>query len=80
MNNEVPLSRRACLRASGLAVTGAVLAGGVSAAPTGVPAKRQPIKIGQIGTGNQHAYKIRTLRKLNDLFEVVGFVEDDPKL
>lgn len=43
-----------------------------------VPGKR--IKIGQIGTGNQHAYKMGTLRKLTDLFEVVGFVEDDPKL
>jgi len=42
--------------------------------------KRPPIKIGQIGTGNQHAYKMSTLRKLPDLFEVVGFVEDDPKL
>lgn len=41
---------------------------------------RQPIKIGQIGTGNQHAYKIASLRKLTDLFEVVGFVEDDPNL
>jgi predicted dehydrogenase len=80
MNNEVPSSRRAFLRASGLAATGAILAGGVSAAPKGVPAKRQPIKIGQIGTGNQHAYKIGTLRKLTDLFEVVGFVEDEPKL
>lgn len=46
----------------------------------GAPAKRKPIKIGQIGTGNQHAYKMSTLRKLPDLFEVVGFVEDDPKL
>jgi hypothetical protein len=41
---------------------------------------QQRIKIGQIGTANQHAYKIGTLRKLTDLFEVVGFVEDDPKL
>ncbi len=80
MTNEMPFSRRAFLAASGLAATGAVLPGGVSAAPNGSPTKKQPIKIGQIGTGNQHAYKMRTLRKLTDLFEVVGFVEDDPKL
>ena len=78
--SEIPFSRRALLTASGLAATGAVLSGGVSASQDGIPARRQPIKIGQIGTGNQHAYKIGTLRKLTDLFEVVGFVEDDPKL
>ncbi len=80
MNNEMLFSRRAFLAASGLATTGTVLLGGVAAAQNGVPAKKQPIKIGQIGTGNQHAYKMGTLRKLPDLFEVVGFVEDDPKL
>ena len=80
MNNAMPFSRRTFLAASGLAATGAVLPGGVSAAPNGIPATKQPIKIGQIGTGNQHAYKIGTLRTLTDLFEVVGFVEDDPKL
>jgi len=51
----------------------------VSAARDGIPARRQPIKIGQIGTGNQHAYKMGTLRKLTDLFEVVGIADDDPK-
>ena len=40
---------------------------------------KERIKIGQIGTGNQHAGKIGTLRKLADLFEVVGVAEDDPK-
>ena len=81
MDSEIPSSRRAFLTASGLAATGMVLPGGVSAAlDDETPTKKQPIKIGQIGTGNQHAYKIRTLRQLTDLFEVVGFVEDDPKL
>jgi predicted dehydrogenase len=37
------------------------------------------IKIGQIGTGHAHAYKIGTLRRLTDLFEVVGVADDDPK-
>ena len=77
--NEAPLSRRALLAAAGLAAAGAALPRGLSAAPEEAPAKKEPIKIGQIGTGNQHAYKIRTLRTLPDLFEVVGFVEDDPK-
>lgn len=81
MRNEIACSRRTFLTASGLAATGAVLAGDASAIPDAPPAQsRQPIKIGQIGTGNQHAYKISTLRTLPDLFEVVGFVEDDPAL
>jgi len=57
-----------------LAVAYAALPG----AAVGVSAKPQRIKIGQIGTGNQHAGKIGTLRKLTDLFEVVGIAEDDP--
>ena len=81
--NEASLSRRtllasAGLAAAGLATAGAALPRGLSAAEE-TPGKKRPIKIGQIGTGNQHAYKISTLRKLTDLFEVVGFVEDDPK-
>jgi predicted dehydrogenase len=80
MNHETPFSRRAFLTASGLAAAGALLPGGLSAVQGGAAAKGQPIKIGQIGTGNQHAYKMGTLRKLTELFEVVGFVEDDPTL
>lgn len=80
MNNEIPVSRRAFLTASGFAAMGALLPGGASAAQDGIPPKRQTIKIGQIGTGNQHASKMGTLRKLTDLFEVVGIAEDDPKL
>jgi len=44
----------------------------------GAPVKRKPIKIGQIGVGNQHAYKIGTLRKLPELFDVVGLAGDHP--
>ncbi len=80
MSIEASFSRRVFLAASGLAATGAVVPRRGSAAPEGPLAKKQPIKIGQIGTGNQHAYKIASLRKLTDLFEVVGFVEDDPAL
>jgi len=80
MKNETSFSRRAFLAASGLAAAGVVLPGGASADAGGAAVKRRPIKIGQIGTGNQHAYKMGTLRKLTDLFEVVGYVEDDPKL
>ncbi len=36
------------------------------------------IKIAQIGTGHMHAYKIGTLRKLTNLFEVVAVADDDP--
>jgi predicted dehydrogenase len=78
--NPTLFSRRTFLTASGLATAAAVLPGGLFAAQDATPAKRSRIKIGQIGTGNQHAYKMGTLRKLTDLFEVVGFVEDDPRL
>ena len=61
---------------------GAAVATGRWLEPTATAADqpKKRIKIGQIGTGNQHAYKMSTLRTLPDLFEVVGFVEDDPKL
>ncbi len=40
----------------------------------------KPIKIGQIGIGHNHAdEKMRTLRNLPHLFEVVGVVEEDPE-
>lgn len=80
MQNEASFSRRNFLAASGLAAAAVALPGGLSAAPEATSARRAPIKIGQIGTGNQHAYKMGTLRKLPELFEVVGFVEADPKL
>lgn len=39
----------------------------------------KPIKIGQIGIGHNHAdEKMRTLRSLPHLFDVVGIVEADP--
>ena len=38
------------------------------------------IRIGQIGIGHNHgSEKMNTLRRLSDLFEVVGVVEDDPQ-
>jgi predicted dehydrogenase len=80
MSNETAFSRRAFLATSGLAAACAAIPGRVPAAADGISAKRRPIKIGQIGTGNQHAYKMGTLRKLTDLFEVVGIAEDDPVL
>mgnify|MGYP001475740601 CR=1 FL=1 len=42
---------------------------------------KQRIKIGQIGTGHEHASgKMSTLRKLRDHYEVVGIAESDPEL
>jgi predicted dehydrogenase len=44
-------------------------------------APKQRIKIGQIGTGHEHAAgKMSTLRKLSDHYEVVGIAEPDPAL
>ena len=67
-------------RVAAAALAAPVLARSSALGADGAAGKRPPIKIGQIGTGNQHAYKMGTLRKLPELFEVVGFVEDDPKL
>ncbi|HPS06526.1 MAG TPA: Gfo/Idh/MocA family oxidoreductase [Kiritimatiellia bacterium] len=67
-------------RAAAAALAAPMIVRSTALGADGAPAKGLPIKIGQIGTGNQHAYKMSTLRKLTDLFEVVGFVEDDPKL
>lgn len=77
---QTHFSRRNFLTASGLGAAAAALPGGLSAVQNVQPGKRPPIKIGQIGTGNQHANKIGTLRKLTDLFEVAGVAEDDPAL
>ena len=42
---------------------------------------KQRIKIGQIGTGHEHASgKMSTFRKLGDHYEVVGIAESDPAL
>jgi len=59
--------------------------GGVAclAMPCSLEAKesKPKIKIGQIGTGHPHAAgKMAALRKLPELFDVVGVVETDPKL
>ncbi|HPA18738.1 MAG TPA: Gfo/Idh/MocA family oxidoreductase [Verrucomicrobiae bacterium] len=76
---QIPVSRRAFLTASGLAAATAALPDDLFAAQDVPSARRPPIKIGQIGTGNQHASKMGTLRKLTDLFDVVGIAEDDPE-
>jgi predicted dehydrogenase len=73
--SPAPLPRRTFLAASGLAA--AAMPGGLSSAQEAPAAAPRRIRIGQIGTGNQHASKIGTLRRLTDLFEVVGVAEDD---
>jgi predicted dehydrogenase len=78
MQNMASCSRRTFLAASGFTAAGAALTAGLpAAADDGASLRRKPIKIGQIGTGNQHAYKLGTLRKLTELFEVVGVADDD---
>ncbi|MDR0336447.1 MAG: Gfo/Idh/MocA family oxidoreductase [Planctomycetaceae bacterium] len=42
--------------------------------------EKPKIKIGQLGTGHMHAYKMGDLRRLSNDFEVVGIAEDDPQL
>lgn len=38
------------------------------------------IKIAQLGVGHMHAYKIGTLRRHAEVFDLVGVAEDDPRL
>ncbi len=80
MRHRNPFSRRAFIAASGLVGAASVFPGAFStAAAGGSPSpSRKPILIGQIGTGNQHAPKIGTLRKLPELFEVAGLAGDHP--
>jgi predicted dehydrogenase len=63
--------------------TGAAVAAGRWLEPTATaadPPKRR-IKIGQIGTGHEHASaKMSTFRKLSDHYEVVGIAEWHPEL
>lgn len=62
---------------------GAACALGRWLAPTvaAADAPQQRIKIGQIGTGHEHASgKMSTLRKLSDHYEVVGIAESNPVL
>lgn len=40
--------------------------------------KRDPIRIGQIGTGHAHATKLGVYRQSSD-YEVIGIVEEDPE-
>ena len=60
----------------GLAASPVLLKSNIARAAS--PYKR--IKIGQVGTAHPHARgKMETLRKLRDLYEVVGIVEPDAK-
>jgi len=62
---------------------GAAVAAGRRLEPTVAASERRKrrIKIGQIGTGHEHASaKMATFRKLSDQYEVVGIAESDPKL
>jgi predicted dehydrogenase len=62
---------------------GAAVAPGQWLAPTATAGDRPAarIKIGQIGTGHEHASaKMATFRKLSDHYEVVGIAESDPEL
>ncbi len=75
------LNRRHLLRTA--VRTGAAVAAGQWLEPTAVAADqpKQRIRIGQIGTGHEHASgKMSTFRRLRDHYEVVGIVEPDPQL
>jgi len=71
------ISRRKFNRLAGLSMGGVLL----SPAYSGIAKSTGRLKIGQIGTAHSHADgKIETLRRLSDLYEVVGVVENNPDL
>jgi predicted dehydrogenase len=78
MTQKTHFSRRNFLKTSSIFVAGTTLANGLSNTVTFADEKPK-IKIGQLGVGHMHAYKMGDLRRLNDLFEIVGIAEDDPK-
>ena len=71
------VDRRHFLTTAGAAASGlSLLASGSRAAS----AKKDRIKIGQIGTAHAHAAGVFSqLRKVTDDYELVGIVENDPK-
>ncbi|MDR2706395.1 MAG: Gfo/Idh/MocA family oxidoreductase [Planctomycetaceae bacterium] len=81
MTPKNPNSRRRFLQTSSIFVAGTALANSLSVDRNTVTfADEKPkIKIGQLGVGHMHAYKMGDLRRLNEFFEVVGIAEDDPK-
>jgi predicted dehydrogenase len=78
-------NKRCCHRRRFLAATAAgagAVAAGQSFRPFVIAGERpkQRIKIGQIGTGHEHASgKMETFRKLAEHYDVVGIVEADPQ-
>ena len=71
------LDRRNFLTTAGAAAASLSLVTSNSRAAT---AKKEKIKIGQIGTGHAHARGVFSqLRQVTDDFEIVGIVENDPK-
>ncbi len=74
-----PTERRTFLKTAGTAALGSILAAPAIARSSDNP--RRKIKIGQIGTGHAHASgKMDALRKLTEVYEVVGVVEPDEEL
>ncbi len=70
------VTRRQFNKISGMAVLGSAVPDWFS----GVRGESGRIKIGQIGTKHSHAAgKVKTIRKLGDVFELVGIVEPDPE-
>ena len=68
--------RRNFLTTVGAATAGLALSHSTSRAA----AKREKIKIGQIGTGHAHARGVFSqLRQVEDEYEIVGVVENDPE-
>ncbi|MEM7386115.1 MAG: Gfo/Idh/MocA family oxidoreductase [Verrucomicrobiota bacterium] len=67
------MKRRTFISSVGLALAGS--------AASGEEKSGKKIRIGQIGTKHGHAEgKMASMRKLNDLFDVVGLVEEDADL
>ena len=77
----ITLDRRHLLTTAAGAGAAVTLGQWLKPAVAAADAPKQRIKIGQIGTGHEHASgKMSTFRNLSDYYEVVGIAESDPAL
>lgn len=74
------LKRRQFLRQVGASAVAASAVSNLAKPALATATGKEKIRIGQIGTGHAHARGVfRSLKSVNDDFEIVGVVENDPE-
>jgi predicted dehydrogenase len=70
------MKRRNFIKTAALGNAGIIAAPSIFTGWKSAANKMKKIKIGQIGVCHEHASKITSLKKLSDIFEIVGIVDD----